>query len=178
MVFWIIGLAGAGKTTVAKALYSHLKQENPSTVLLDGDAIREIMGGDLGFTLEDRRRNGWRICRMCKYLDDQGVNVVCATLSQFHEQQDWNREHLSRYFEVYLDVDMEVLVQRDQKGLYSAALAGKIQNVVGVDMPFPLPNAPDMIVKNSEPVSDFNKIITEIQCEFAKKYVEKNNDKS
>ena len=120
MVIWIIGLAGAGKTTIAKALYTRLKTEDRATVMLDGDAIREIFAGDLGFTLEDRRRNGWRICQMCKYLDDQGINVVCATLSQFHEQQDWNRENFSQYFEVYLEVDMNVLIRRDQKGLYSA----------------------------------------------------------
>ena len=162
MVFWIIGLAGAGKTTIAKALYDRLKQENPSTVLLDGDAIREIMGGDLGFTLEDRRRNGWRICRMCKYLDDQRINVVCATLSQFHEQQDWNREHFSRYFEVYLDVDMKVLIQRDQKGLYSGALAGKISNVVGIDMPFPSPASPDLCLSNSTPVDHFSTFVNNI----------------
>lgn len=27
MVFWIIGLAGAGKTTIAKALYTKLKKK-------------------------------------------------------------------------------------------------------------------------------------------------------
>lgn len=170
MVFWIIGLAGAGKTTIAKALYAQLKQENPSTVLLDGDAIREIMGGDLGFTLEDRRCNGWRICRLCKYLDDQGINVVCATLSQFHEQQDWNREHFGRYFEVYLDVDMEVLIQRDQKGLYSGALAGKIENVVGVDMPFPPPVSPDLCLTNSVPVEHFSTFVDKILGGYQAKF--------
>lgn len=173
MVFWIIGLAGAGKTTIAKALYAHLRQTQPSTVLLDGDAIREIMGGDLGFTLEDRRRNGWRICRLCKYLDDQGINVVCATLSQFHEQQDWNREYLSRYFEVYLDVDMDVLVQRDQKGLYSGALAGKIENVVGVNMPFPAPISPDLILHNSTFRTEYRGLVDEIFDGFYLKYKER-----
>jgi cytidine diphosphoramidate kinase len=170
VIFWIIGLAGAGKTTIAKALYTDLKAKNHSTVLLDGDAIREIMGGDLGFTLEDRRKNGWRICRMCKYLDDQGINVVCATLSQFHEQQAWNREHLSDYYEVFVDVAMEVLIRRDQKGLYSGALAGKITNVVGMDMPFPPPEFPDLTLKNSEFVKDFSLFVKKIRAGFEEKY--------
>ncbi|MDR7306043.1 adenylyl-sulfate kinase [Rhodoferax saidenbachensis] len=169
MVFWIIGLAGAGKTTIAKAVYAELKAKHPSTVLLDGDAIREIMGGDLGFTLEDRRKNGWRICRMCKYLDDQGINVVCATLSQFHEQQAWNREHLNSYYEVFVDVEMEELIRRDQKGLYSGALAGKITNVVGVDMPFPPPEFPDLVLKNSESLSDFSPFVKKILAGFEEK---------
>src|SRR5882757_1142044 len=100
MVIWLIGLAGAGKTSIGKALYQRLKTERQSTVFLDGDLVREIMGNDLGHTLEDRRKNGWRICRLCSYLDKQGIDVVCATLNQFHEQQRWNRENLERYFEV------------------------------------------------------------------------------
>lgn len=175
MVFWIIGLAGAGKTTIAKALYSDLKAKDHSTVLLDGDAIREIMDGDLGFSLEDRRKNGWRICRMCHYLDKQGINVVCATLSQFHEQQAWNRENLSDYYEVFVDVDMEVLIHRDQKGLYSGALAGRVANVVGVDMPFPPPELPDLIIKNSEPVSDFSPYVKKILMGFQEKYPHRNS---
>lgn len=170
MIFWIIGLAGAGKTTIAKSIYASIKVRNPATVLLDGDGIREIMGGDLGYTLEDRRRNGWRICRMCKYLDDQGINVVCATLSQFHEQQDWNRKNLNKYFEVYLDVDMDVLIKRDQKGLYSGALSGRIQNVVGIDMPFPQPNKPDLQVSNSETITDFSDIVNKIINAYNAKY--------
>lgn len=170
MVFWIVGLAGAGKTTIARALYAELKAQDRSTVLLDGDAIREIMGGDLGFSLEDRRKNGWRVCRMCKYLDDQGINVVCATLSQFHEQQAWNREHLSDYFEVFVDVDMDVLIRRDQKGLYSGALAGTVKNVVGVDMPFPPPEFPDLTLGNSEPVEDFDPFVQKILAGFKEKY--------
>ncbi len=155
MVIWLIGLAGAGKTSIGRALHGLIKGIDPATVLLDGDHVREIMGGDLGHSLEDRRQNGWRICRMCSYFDKQGINVVCATLSQFHEQQKWNRETFSRYFEVFVDAPMDVLIARDQKGLYSGALAGTVKNVVGIDMPFPPPVAADLVVANATPVNDF-----------------------
>jgi cytidine diphosphoramidate kinase len=156
MVIWLIGLAGAGKTSIGKALYQRLKADNPSTVFLDGDQVREITGNDLGHTLEDRRKNGWRICRLCAYLEQQGIDVVCATLSQFHEQQGWNRSNFARYFEVFIDVPLEVLIRRDQKGLYSGALAGTIRDVVGLDMPFPPPLAPDLILQNGQHNGDFS----------------------
>jgi adenylylsulfate kinase-like enzyme len=117
-----------------------------------------MMGNDLGHTLEDRRANGWRMCRLCAYLDQQSINVVCATLSQFHDQQCWNRNTFSQYFEVFIDVPLEILIQRDQKGLYSGALAGTIKNVVGVDMPFLPPVAPDLVVDNRYPVENFTAI--------------------
>ena len=171
MVFWIIGLAGAGKTTIARALYAKLKATERATVLLDGDDVREIMGSDLGFSLEDRRLNGWRICRLCKYLDDQSVNIVCATLSQFHEQQEWNRANLGNYYEVFLNVDMNVLIGRDQKGLYSGAMSGKVANVVGINMLFPPPIRPDMVIQNSEDAVDFSPIAERILAGFNEKYL-------
>jgi len=148
MVVWLIGLAGAGKTTVAREVFARLRQRKPNVVLLDGDDVRTIMGDDLGHSLEDRHRNAWRICRLCRYLDTQGIDVVCAILSIFGETQDWNRENLSRYFEVYIEVPLEVLRARDPKGLYSGALAGRIKNVVGIDLPFTPPHQADLVVNN------------------------------
>ena len=151
MVIWLIGLAGAGKTTIGQELYALLKERRPNVVFLDGDHVRTIMGNDLGHTIEDRRANAWRVCRLCRYLDAQGIDVVCAILSIFPDTQKWNRENYARYFEVYIDVPMDELVARDQKGLYSGALSGKIRDVVGFDIPFQPPQA-DLVVSNGEPL--------------------------
>ena len=150
MVIWLIGLAGAGKTTIGRELTRLLKARRPNVLLLDGDHVREIMGNDLGHTLEDRRANAGRVCRLCEYLDRQGIDVVCAILSLFPESRLWNREHYSRYFEVFIDVPMAVLEQRDQKGLYSAARAGRTANVAGIDLPFAPPERPDLVIHNGD----------------------------
>jgi cytidine diphosphoramidate kinase len=150
MVVWLIGLAGAGKTTIGRALYSRLRETKPNVVFLDGDDFRAIMGNDLGHTLEDRHANAWRICRLCAYLDRQGIDVVCAILSLFQDTRDWNREHYSQYVEVYVDVPLTVLKARDQKQLYSRAAAGEITNVAGVDLPFAAPESPDVVLDNAD----------------------------
>lgn len=155
MIIWTIGLAGAGKTTIGKEIYNKLKAKYPNTVFLDGDIIRDIMGNDLGHTNEDRAKNGWRICKLCKHLDVQNIHVVACVLSNFQEQRDWNRENFSDYKEVYIDVPMEVLVKRNQKKLYTDALAGKVKNVVGIDIPFDKPLNPDVVIDNSKTINDF-----------------------
>ena len=162
MIIWIIGLPGAGKTTIGREVVRLLVDRNRATVLLDGDDFRSIMGEDLGHSLADRERNGWRIVRMCAFLDAQGIDVVCCVLSMFPSQREWGRQNFTRYFEVFVDVSMEELYRRDQKGLYSGARSGRIKNVVGVDIPFPVPERPDFIVKNDVPRSDFLPIATEI----------------
>ncbi|HLG29315.1 MAG TPA: adenylyl-sulfate kinase [Candidatus Brocadiales bacterium] len=149
MVIWLIGLAGAGKTAIGWEVYTQLKKEGQNVVFLDGDHVRMIMGDDLGHTVEDREINAWRICRLCRHLDAQGIDVICSILSLFPETRQWNRERYSQYFEVYIDVPMEVLSKRDQKGLYSAAQSGTIKNVVGFDIPFDPPRSPDMVINNS-----------------------------
>lgn len=152
MVIWIIGLAGAGKTTIGREVHKQLRAKQPNVVFLDGDHIRHIMGDDLGHTLDDRRRNGWRICRLCQCLDNQGIDVVCSVLSLFGEQQTWNRENYSGYFEVFIDVRFEELVARDQKGLYSKAIAGELCDVAGVDLAFHRPNA-HLVIDNNRPLT-------------------------
>lgn len=155
MVIWLIGLAGSGKTTIGRVLYERMKAENHATVFVDGDHVREIMGGDLGHTVEDRRRNGQRICNLCRFLDGQGMDVVACVLSLFHDQQEQNRRDLKDYFEIFIKVSMDVLEARDQKQVYSGVRAGRIKNVVGVDIPFLPPRHPDLVIENGAHCTDF-----------------------
>lgn len=154
MVLWIIGMSGSGKTALGKHVYGRLKEECSNLLFMDGDILREILGNDLGHTLEDRKRNADRITRLCKYLDSHGINVIFAVLSLFHESQEWNRKNIKDYYEVYIDADLDTLVERDAKGIYRRAIDGEINNVVGVDIPFPPPLNPDMTIKNNGSIDD------------------------
>ena len=162
MVIWLVGMSGAGKTAIGQQVYNLLKAQRPNVVFLDGDNVREIMGNDLGYGVADRRTNAARISRLCGFLSKQGIDVVCAILSIFPESQRWNRANIQQYFEVYIRVPFETLVRRDSKGLYQQALTGKIKNVVGVDIDFPEPPHPDLIVDNDAPVESFLEIAERI----------------
>jgi adenylylsulfate kinase len=148
MVVWMIGLSGAGKTTLAREVVARVKRMAPNVVLIDGDAVREMWGDDLGHGLDGRRRNAERIARLCKFLDDQDLHVVCAILSLFPESRDWNRHNLKRYYEVFIDTPKDALIERDGKGLYARFLKGEIRDVAGMDLPFPPPENPDLVIRN------------------------------
>jgi adenylylsulfate kinase len=148
MVIWLIGMSGAGKTAVGRALYARLKPVVRNLVFLDGDLLREVWGDELGHSVAARRINADRIGALCRMLDQQDIHVICAVLSIFPAAQAWNRANYRQYFEVYLRVSEEELHRRDVRGLYRQALAGTRENVVGVDIPFPEPPSPDLVVDN------------------------------
>jgi cytidine diphosphoramidate kinase len=149
MVIWLIGLSGAGKTTLGRELILQAKKKIPNIVLIDGDVIRSVFGNDLGHSLNDRKKNADRICQLCKYFEDQQIHVVCAILSIFHESQEWNRKNLKQYYEVYIDAPIDDLIQRDSKGLYQKALDHKAVDVAGMDLNFFPPLNPDLVINNT-----------------------------
>jgi adenylylsulfate kinase len=147
MIIWIIGMSASGKTAVGQELYKLLKQEHKNTVHVDGDVFRGLHGNDADHTVPGRKKNSDRMTRMCHFLDQHDIHVVCSFLSIFPEAQQWARDNYKNYFEVFLDVKFDTLVQRDPKGLYKKALSGEMPNMVGVDIEFPKPNS-HLVIKN------------------------------
>ena len=149
LVIWLIGISGAGKTTLASGLFKKLKKPNNNWVFLDGDLLRDVWGDTVSHSIEGRALNAHRISHLCKMLDDQGLNVVASVLSIFPEWQEWNRKTFSSYFQIFLDIPIELAIDRDTKGIYSAALKGEINNVVGIDIDFPRPTKSDLVIDSS-----------------------------
>ncbi|MGP0094476.1 MAG: adenylyl-sulfate kinase [Xanthobacteraceae bacterium] len=147
-VFWITGLSGAGKTTIGRSLSLQLRSAGSPAVFLDGDTLRKVVSNDLGYSAEDRRSSAMRYSQMCQMLAEQGIDVVCATISLFHDVQRWNRENISRYYEIFVRAPWPVLKRRDSKGIYARAGKGQISNVVGIDVAAEMPEAPDLILDN------------------------------
>lgn len=162
MVIWLIGLSGAGKTTIGTRLAQRLRESSRGVVYLDGDLLRDVWGPGLGHDLAARAVNAERVSKLCAMLDAQQLDVVAAVLSVFPEWRSWNRATFSSYFEVFLDVPMEVLAARDPKGIYGAARAGRLSDVVGVDIPFPRPERPDLVLDNSGAGADPDAMATRI----------------
>ena len=87
MIVWIIGLSGSGKSFLANKIYKNLNKKRKKVICIDGDEIRKY----IGHTMEDRKINANRICKLCKFLDDQNIDVVTSILSIFPESRKWCR---------------------------------------------------------------------------------------
>jgi adenylylsulfate kinase-like enzyme len=148
-VVWITGLSGAGKTTLCQAVSELVKPVLPELVVLDGDAVRAVFGGDLDHSEPSRHRQIARMRSLAGVLALQGQVVLVAALYSHPDLLAENRRLLPDYFEVYLQAPIDLLRRRDSKGLYGGAASGATTDVVGVDIPWHAPQAPDLVFEAS-----------------------------
>jgi adenylylsulfate kinase len=155
MLIWLTGLSGSGKTTIAKAIVDLAAANNNQIVLIDGDVVRELFGGNLGFDEQSRRQQIGRIQRLAHWISQQNIGVVIAALYAHPDLLSWNRNNLPGYFEVYVDTPLRIIESRDTKGLYKKARDGKLDNVVGLDIPWHAPLEPDYVVNSDGTLSPY-----------------------
>jgi bifunctional enzyme CysN/CysC len=147
-VVWLTGLSGAGKTTIARAVQQRLREAGRTTIVLDGDELREGICADLGFSPADRVENIRRAGQLARLLFDQGAIVLCAFVSPYRESRDRVRALLppGRFVETFVKADVETCRTRDAKGLYARANAGHLSNLTGVSAPYEEPLSPELII--------------------------------
>ena len=145
-VVWLTGLSCSGKTTISAELERALFEHGKLVYVLDGDNMRHGLCNDLGFSPRDRRENIRRIGEVAKLFADSGVICITAFISPYREDRESIRNSTppGQFVEVYLNVPIEVCEQRDTKGLYAKARAGKIREFTGVSAPYEPPASPEI----------------------------------
>jgi bifunctional enzyme CysN/CysC len=145
-VLWFTGLSGSGKSTVANLVEVELHARGHLTFLLDGDNVRHGLCGDLGFSDADRGENIRRVSEVAKLMHDAGLIVLASFISPFQADRNLARAILppGAFFEVHVDLPLELAEARDPKGLYAKARRGEIRQFTGIDSPYEVPAAPEL----------------------------------
>jgi adenylylsulfate kinase-like enzyme len=148
MVIWILGLSGSGKSYLSTKLKDVLQNDQEKFLILDGDVIRNVFDNDLGFSIEDRNINASRISKLALFLNQNNINVIVSVLSLFPEWLKWNRSNIKEYYEIFIDVPVSILKNRNIRNVYFQD-GIKNRDVVGVDIEFIKPRKPDLTIKNN-----------------------------
>ena len=142
-VFWLIGLSGSGKSTIAHEVEKILHDEGKQVFVFDGDNVRHGLCADLSFSPEGRAENLRRIAEICKLFVDCGVICLCAFISPLKSDRDRVHAILENdYHDIYINCSVDECERRDVKGYYKLAREGKIKNYTGVSAPFEPPASP------------------------------------
>jgi adenylylsulfate kinase len=149
-VLWYTGLSGSGKSTIANAVDKELYDLGCHGYVLDGDNIRHGLNSDLSFNDSDRAENIRRVGEVSRLFADAGMLVSTAFISPFRAGRESVREMCSgdvEFIEIFIDTPYEICQQRDPKGLYKKANAGKITNFTGLDSNYETPISPEIHIK-------------------------------
>jgi len=157
-VLWFTGMSGAGKSSLSVPVTEALRERGLRVELLDGDEVRTHLSAGLGFGKADRDTNVRRIGYVARLLARNGCVGVTAAISPYRaireEQRRLADEQGAAFVEVFMDCPLEVLEQRDVKGLYKKARAGEIENFTGISDPYEPPESPDVVVRSDKDTID------------------------
>jgi sulfate adenylyltransferase len=147
---WFTGLSGSGKSTTAEAVVPRLEERGRAVTVLDGDVVRTHLSRGLGFSREDRDENVRRVGFVAAEIVRHGGLVVCSLVSPYRATRDEVRAMVDAtggagsFIEVFVDTPLEVVMERDVKGLYAAAERGEVERMTGVADPYEPPLAPEI----------------------------------
>ena len=147
----LVGENGAGKSTIADAAVRKLHALGVHTYVLDGDNVRHGLNKDLGFTPEDRAENVRRVAEVSRLMVDAGLVVFVALVSPFVADRRAARDLFApdTFLEVYVDTPLDVVTERDTKGLYAKAASGDLPNLTGVGQEYEPPTSPELILRGT-----------------------------
>jgi len=162
VVLWFTGLSASGKSTLAHAVERELFDKGHLSFVLDGDNIRHGLNKNLGFSPQDREENIRRIGEVAKLFSEAGLITITAFISPYRADRDAARKLLKagEFIEIYVKAPLQVLEDRDPKGLYSKARRGEIKEFTGISAPYEEPLHPELIIDTSR--LDIHECIEEI----------------
>ncbi|MFK8036686.1 MAG: adenylyl-sulfate kinase [Crocinitomicaceae bacterium] len=156
-IFWLTGLSGAGKTTVASAVQKEFESNGQKLVLLDGDNLRDGLCKDLSFTIKDRRENIRRVAEVSKIFLNNNLSCICTFISPTESIRDMAKAIIGpdNFHEIYVDTSLTICENRDIKGLYKKARKKEINNFTGIDSVYEPPLNPKLVLNcTDQPIQE------------------------
>ena len=158
ILFWCTGLAGSGKSMLAKSIKNVVKKEYGPTIVISGDEIRKIFNLK-GYSYSERLKVVMNYCKLAKFLTNQKINVIFAVIGMMDQPRNWNKKNIKNYIEIFIKTEFKKLKIRNKKKLYTS----QNKEVVGKSIKAEFPKKPDIVVYN-----DFTKTKKELKNDLFK----------
>ena len=158
-LFWITGLSGSGKTSIAEKIKKGITLKYGPTLTVSGDDLRKLFDYSK-FSRKHRLIYALSYGKFCKYITTKNINIIFSTVSLFDKVRLWNRSNINNYIEIYIKSDIKDVMKKKKKFFYK----GNYKNIVGKNLKAEFPKSPDIIIQNN-----FKKTINQLSKELLKK---------
>ena len=160
ILFWITGLSGSGKTTIAKKIKKDIIQLYGPTLLVSGDNLRKIFKFNK-YTYNERVSISKKFCKFAKFVTNQKINLIFAAVGMMDSMRKWYRNNIDNYIEIYIKADLKKIIRLKKKKIYHKKNGG---DIVGITIKPEFPKQPDIRINN-----DFKKSTDDLVDNLIKK---------
>ena len=149
-ILWLMGPTSAGKTTLANALVTYIRENDTKPIIhWDGDQVRDMLGPDLGFSPASRLKVVRILTEVSKATADAGIFTIVSALTAHEDARQLVFERLPQVLIGYVHCPIDTCIERDPKGLYRRAIDGEIDTLVGYNSDYIPPTSPDITIDTS-----------------------------
>lgn len=147
IVFWITGLPGSGKTTVAKLIHKDIQHKFGATIEVSGDNLRKAFKYK-DFDIPKRKIYAKSYSEFCNLISNKKINIIFSTVSLFKEVHIWNKKNIRNYYEIFIKTDVNKIIKHNKKKLYKSK-----KNIMGVSLKPDFPKKSNLTIKNDFKIS-------------------------
>ncbi len=127
MIFWFTGQPGHGKTTLAKALIAHLRDQGTEPFHVDGDDLRALTA-NADYSRAGREANIRRAQTIAHYLQNQRRTVVVSLVAPYRDIREELKAH-AQVTEVYV----HTTEQRGREDKHAKDYEAPLANFIEID---------------------------------------------
>ncbi len=161
ILFWITGLSGSGKTTIAHKIKSKIQKKYGPTIVVSGDDLRNIFNFK-NYDSKERIILSKKFNKFAKFITNQNINLIFAVVGMIHSMRAWNKKNIKNYIEIYIKSDLKNIIKFKRKKIYFKK--NNNESIVGINIKPQFPKKPHIMINNR-----FDKPINRLSDNIIKK---------
>ncbi|MCK9418542.1 MAG: adenylyl-sulfate kinase [Nitrospirae bacterium] len=148
---WITGIPASGKSSITRELVKKLARTGVSVVVLESDEMRKILTPVPTYDQKERDAFYRALALIGGLITRSGMPVIFDATANKRVYREYARTLIPRFVEAYVTCPLETCMNRDPKGIYGRALAGKTGTVPGIQATYEPPDKPEIQLNGRNP---------------------------